>query len=94
MITSAISGSPTSSPNATTMALSTTPRLTSASARAWSPSAPSAGLLSLRPARVRTCAATRLPAKSDQARERQNEQTVGGIGVEEPVYGFVRGDTR
>ncbi len=46
---------------------------------------------------TRACADLRrheVTGEADQARERQNEQTIGSIGVEEPVYGFVCGDTR
>src|SRR3954453_7889990 len=63
VIASPIRGSATSRPSATTAALATTPRLTWASARAWPPWATRAGLSRRRPARVRTTAATKLPAK-------------------------------
>jgi hypothetical protein len=58
-------GTATGTPRATTAALSSTPRLTKPSVRAWLPSATSAALLRRSPARVRICAATSLPRKAD-----------------------------
>ena len=56
-------GSARSNPSATPSALTTTPSETKPSTRAWFPSAISAGLASLRPARSRTCAAISFPRK-------------------------------
>src|SRR4029077_7860774 len=56
-----MSASATGAPSATTAADAITPRLTYASARAWLPSAMSAGLSIRRPVRVRTSAAISLP---------------------------------
>ena len=63
VITRPMIGSAIGRPAATTAALAMTARLTYASARAWAPSATSAGLSRRRPARERIDAAYQLPAK-------------------------------
>ena len=63
MMARPMSGSTMSAPMATAAAEAMTARLTYASARAWAPSAMSAGLSSRCPARLRMTAAIQLPAK-------------------------------
>ena len=89
-----ISGSTTSAPIATAKAEAMTARLTYASARAWAPSATSAGLSSRRPARVRMSAATQLPAKPIAPASASAVEVIDRLRIDQAGDRLVAGDAR
>ena len=76
-----ISGSATGTPKATTQSARHHREARVGVARAWSPSAISAGLFSLCPARVRIRAAIQFPMKPDSPRPSKRGEVLRSRGV-------------